>query len=199
MTGKRVAVICHEIVVILRHNAVHWAAKLEMEKKNTMKSTIIAMFIVLVLMIVVPMLLLGDGDFIPNFGFGGGTADSGDEIEELRDKAPKNIKEVVTDKKVEVYKWKDENGVMQFSSTPPFEGGDSEMITLSPDTNIIDAIKIPAEEQKAEARPEVFSVGSPYSPDGMKKMIDGSKDATEAVNQRQTEQEKILQDILKQK
>ena len=164
-----------------------------------MKSTIIAMFIVLVLMIVVPMLLLGDGDFIPNFGFGGGTADSGDEIEELRDKAPKNIKEVVTDKKVEVYKWKDENGVMQFSSTPPFEGGDSEMITLSPDTNIIDAIKIPAEEQKAEARPEVFSVGSPYSPDGMKKMIDGSKDATEAVNQRQTEQEKILQDILKQK
>ena len=162
-----------------------------------MKSTIISMFIVLIVMITVPMFLLGDGDFAQKFGFGGGG--SGNEIEDLRAKAPKNVKEVVTDKKVEIYKWVDEHGVTQFSNTPPFEGGESEKIVLSPDINVMDAIKIPEEEQKVAAKPEVFSLGSPYSPDGMKKMIDDSQDVKETLNQRQAEQEKILQDILNQK
>lgn len=161
-----------------------------------MKSTIISMFIVLIVMITVPMFLFGDGDFAQKFGFGGG---NGNVTEDLRDKAPKNIKAVVTDKKVEIYKWVDEHGVTQFSNTPPFEGGESEKIVLSPDTNVIDAIKIPEKEQKEAGGPTVFSLASPYSPGGMKKMIDDSQDIKEKLNQRQAEQDKMLQDLLKQK
>ena len=165
-----------------------------------MKSTIISMFIVLIMMIAVPVFLLGDSDFAQKFGFGDDRSGSGDEIEDLRTKTPKNIKEVVTDKRVEVYKWKDEHGVMQFSSTPPFEGGDSEVMVLSPDTNVIDAVKIPEEEEQEEVtKPEVYSLDSPYTPDGMKKMIDDSKDLKETLNQRQTEQDEFLKDLLKQK
>jgi hypothetical protein len=153
-----------------------------------MKSTIITMFIVLILMIAVPMFLLSDDDFAQKFGFGGGSVDAN---------APKNIKKVVTDERVEVYKWEDEYGVMQFSNKPPFEGGDSEMIVLTPDINVIDAIKIPEKEQEEAARPGVISLGSPYSPDGMKKMIDDSKEVTETLDQRQAEQEKVLQDLFK--
>ena len=159
-----------------------------------MKSTIISMFIVLVLMIAIPLILVKT-DLAQQFGFGGR---NGAEGEDLQDRAPKNVKAVVTDQKVEVYRWKDEDGVMQFSNTPPFEGGDFEKVVLSPNTNVIDAIKVPEEEQVEEGGPEVFSVGSPYTPDGMKKMIDDSQDVKEAVNQRQADQEKILQDILGQ-
>ena len=72
-------------------------------------------------------------------------------------------------------------------------------IVLSPDINVMDAIKISEEEQKEAGGPKVFSLASPYSPDGVKKMIDDSQDVKEKLNQRQAEQEKMLQDILKQK
>ena len=160
-----------------------------------MKSTIISMFIVLVLMIAVPLILIKT-DLAQQFGFGGGNGADG---EDLQDRAPKNVKAVVTDQKVEVYRWKDEQGVMQFSNTPPLEGGEYEIVVLSPDTNVIDAIKIPEKEPAEESEPKIFSVGSPYSPDGMKDMIDGSEDVKESLNQRQLDQEKILQDILNHK
>ncbi|MCK5002088.1 MAG: DUF4124 domain-containing protein [Gammaproteobacteria bacterium] len=153
-----------------------------------MKSTIISMFIVLILMIAVPMFLLSDADFAQKFGFGGGSGDAN---------APKNIKKVVTDERVEVYKWVDEYGVMQFSNKPPLDDRDSEKIVLTPDINVIDAIEIPEEVQEEAAKPGVFSLGSPYSPDGMKKMVDDSKEVKEQLNQRQAEQEKVLQDLFK--
>ena len=68
-----------------------------------MKSTIISMFIVLIVLITIPMFLFGDGDLAQKFGFGAGGA-----AENLRDKTPKNIRALVTDKDVEVYKWKNE-------------------------------------------------------------------------------------------
>ena len=161
-----------------------------------MKSTIISMFIVMTLLIAIPVFLLGDGDFAKNFNFGTGSA--GDEIEDLQEKAPKNVQAVVTDKKIEIYKWVDEYGVMQFSNTPPFGGDKFEKMVLSPDTNIMDAIKIPEKEEEAEAEQQIFSVGNPYSPDGMKKMIDDSENIKENLNLRQAEQESFLQDILNQ-
>jgi len=160
-----------------------------------MKSTIISMFIVMALLIAIPVFLLGEGDFAKNFNFGTGST-SDDEIEDLQEKAPKNVQAVVTDKKIEVYKWVDEYGVMQFSNTPPFEGDKFEMMVLSPDINIVDAIKIPEEEQEAEAQPQVFNLGHPYSPEGMKKMIDDTENIRETLNQRQVEQESFLQGIL---
>jgi len=155
------------------------------------------MFIVLIVLITVPMFLLSDSDFAKNFGLGGD--DGIDAKEDLQANVPKNIKAVVTDKEVEVYKWADEHGVMQFSSVPPQEGEDSEKIVLSPDTNVVDAFKIPEKEQEEVAEPRVYSLSSPYTPGGMKKMVEDSKDLQETLNQRQADQDKMMQDLFKQK
>ncbi|MCW8922180.1 MAG: DUF4124 domain-containing protein [Gammaproteobacteria bacterium] len=162
-----------------------------------MKSTIISMAIVLVVLMVVPFFLLKNGDLLEKFGFGGES--SGDSIKELKAKVPKNVQTVTSKERIEIYKWVDEHGVTQFSHTPPLEGASFEKMELSPNTNVIDAFKTPEKEQEEVAKPDVFSVGSPYSPDGMKKMIDDSQSVQETLNQRQVDQEKILQDLLKRK
>ena len=154
-----------------------------------MKSTIISMFIILIVMIVVPMILLNDDDFTGKFDFGGGS--------DLRAKTPKNVKPAATDKKIEIYKWADEHGVMQFSNAPPAEGGESEMMVLLPDTNVMDAIEIPEVEPEVIGKPQVYSLGSPYSPGGVKDLVDESKDMQEMLEQRQADQDKMIKDMFK--
>lgn len=162
-----------------------------------MKSTIISMIIVLILMIVVPMVLFGDNEIAKKFGFG--VSSKNDVKEDLQDKAPKNIQTVVTDKKVEVYKWADKHGVIQFSNEPPQDGSESEKMVLSPNTNVLDAIKITKKEPEKAAKSQVISLGSPYSPGGMKKMVDDSTNLQDQLNQRQTDQDKMIQDMFPQK
>ncbi|MDH5387309.1 MAG: DUF4124 domain-containing protein [Gammaproteobacteria bacterium] len=159
-----------------------------------MKSTIISMFIVLIVMITLPMYLLNDDDFVQKLGRIWGNGDG--VTTDAQANGPKNVKMVVTDKKVEVYKWPDEHGVIQFSNVPP-EGLDSELLVLSPETNVMDAIKIPEKEPELIGMPKVTSLGSPYSPAGMKKLVDESIEMQETLNQRQADQEKMIQDIFK--
>jgi hypothetical protein len=162
-----------------------------------MKSTIISMFIVLIVMITLPMFLFGNGDLAQKFGFGNG-ADSAEMFESLRAKAPKNIQPAVTDEKVDIYKWVDEHGVTQFSNRPPEKSSESEKIVLSPNTNVISAIKIPEKESKVAASPQVHSLSSPYSPGGMKKMVDEASGMQEKLDQRKLEQDKALQGLFPQ-
>lgn len=157
-----------------------------------MKSTIISMIIVLIVMAGVPLLFLGDGNIAEKLGFGG----SGNKAAAPA-KLPKNIKTVVTDKKVEVYTWVNEHGIKQFSNTPPPEGGASEKMVLSPDTNIVDGFKAPVKETEVASRPKVFSVGNPYTPGGMKEVIDNTMDVRESMNQRQADQDKMMEDLFK--
>lgn len=161
-----------------------------------MKSTIISMFIVLIVMITLPMILFGNGDLAQKFGFGSGGA--GETIEDLRDKAPKNMRAVVTDEKVEVYKWVDEYGVTQFSSRPPAMVSEAQKIVLSPEINVISAIKVPEKEPEAAAGPQVHSLSSPYSPGGMKKILDEATGMQEKLDQRRLEQDKALQGLFPQ-
>lgn len=160
-----------------------------------MKSTIISMIIVLVVMAAVPMIFLGEGNFAEQLGFGGF---GNKENTNTPAKLPENVKAVVTDRRVEVYTWFDEHGVKQFSNTPPPDGGESEKIVLSPDTNVIDAIKIPEEETEVASGSKVYSIGNPYTPGGMKKVIDDTMDARESLDQRRADQEKMMQEIFKQ-
>ncbi len=161
-----------------------------------MKSTIISMFIVLIVMITLPMILFENGDLAQKFGFGNGGAD--ETIEDLRDKAPRNIQAVVTDEKVEVYKWVDEHGVTQFSNRPPETSSKSEKIVLSPDINVISAIKVPEKEPEVAAGPQVNSLSSPYSPGGMKNILDEASGMQEKLDQRRLDQDKALQGLFQQ-
>lgn len=158
-----------------------------------MKSTIVSMLIVLVVLAVVPMIFMGDNDLMSGF-FGSG--DGKESIASLKAKAPKNLSNVTTDKKVKVYKWVDENGVMQFSQTPPDLGGEHESMTLKPDTNLMKAFKAPEQEEQQAMAPKVFKTRSPYTPGGMKDMLNQTSDITDKLNQQQADQQKMLQEIM---
>ncbi len=158
-----------------------------------MKSTIISMIIVLCVLAVVPLFLFGDHDLLARLGLGG----SGDS--DLRLKVPKNLTSVTTDKKVQVYKWRDQYGVMQFTNTPPPESQQAEMLELTPNTNIVKAIEIPPDEdEQKSSRPKVMTTGSPYTPGGMKDLLDSTADLKDSLNEKQLEQQQFLEQIMGQ-
>jgi hypothetical protein len=154
-----------------------------------MKSTLISMVIVLCVLAVVPMFLFGDKDLLAKFGLG-----PKDELSELRAKAPKNFTSVTTDKKVTVYKWRDEHGVMQFSNTPP-DGGAADKVELLPDANVVKAIKMPEAEPEKKSGPVVMSIRNPYTPGGIKDMIDNTSQLKDTLNQQQMEQQKMMEQM----
>ena len=155
----------------------------------------VSIWVILLLMMVAPLVFLDTGDGFMK-GLGSGDSDS---AEQLKAKAPKDVKTVVTDEKVEIYKWHDRYGVPQFAEKPPADGSEVEIMVLSPSTNVIDAIKIPGEEDKAEQKPNVISLGSPYSPQGMKDIVNDSLQLKEQASEQQAGQEKMIEELLQQK
>lgn len=157
-----------------------------------MKSTIISMLIVLCIMVAAPLVLLGDNGLLARYGidlFG---------EPDLRAKAPRNITNVTTDKKVQVYKWRDEHGVMQFTNTPPPATRQAEMVELVPNTNIVKAIEIPAQEpDKQRSGPRVMTTGSPYTPGGMKDLLDTTSSLAEGISDKQLQQQELMEQIMR--
>ena len=155
-----------------------------------MKSTIISMVIVLCVLAVIPMFLIGDNNILDRFGLGAFNA------AEAPPKLPKNITNVTTDEKVQVYRWRDEHGVMQFTNTPPPETREAELVELVPDTNIVKAIEVPEEEPvRKRSGPSVTTLGNPYTPGGMKDLLDATSSLTEDLSQKQMEQQKLMDQI----
>jgi len=156
-----------------------------------MKFKIFKMLIIFGMILAVPLIYMGRFDpmaFMES-GFSGGMS----EFDDLKAKAPKNITNVVTDEKVKVYKWRDKNGLMQFSNSPP-PAGEVEQIELNPNENIVQAVKVPVEEveQKQTAAVERPNV---YSPKGMKKVMDDVKNVEKLMQQRSEDQQKMLGDM----
>ena len=156
-----------------------------------MKATILSMIIVLCVLATIPALLIGDRSILARFGL-----DKFAETEQAPT-PPKNLTTVTTDKQVQVYKWRDENGVMQFTSAPPLESEQVEVVELRPDTNIIQAIKVPEEEPETRrSGPKVMTVGNPYTPGGMKDLLESTTSIAEDMNQKQMEHQELLNQIM---
>ena len=156
-----------------------------------MKATIISMIIVLCMLAVIPMFMIGDNNILAHFDLG--RFGVGDEAP----KTPENITHVRTNENVQVYRWRDENGVMQFANTPPLDPGQAEMVELRPDTNIVKAIEVPEEEdEKQAARPRVVTVGNPYTPSGMKDLLDTTSTLAEDMSEQQMEHQQLMNQIL---
>jgi hypothetical protein len=156
-----------------------------------MKSTIISMIIVLCVLATIPMLLLNDGS--PLAGFGLNVFSGSDE----HAKAPKNLTSVTTDEKVQVYKWRDQYGVMQFTNTPPPQTQQAELVELTPNTNIIKAVEVPEEEpEQKRSGPNVMMTGNPYTPGGMKDLLDNTSSLATDMNQKQMEQQQLMEQIM---
>jgi hypothetical protein len=109
-------------------------------------------------------------------------------------KLPTNIRTVTTDKTVQMYKWRDASGVMQFSSTPPPDGN-AQIMQLTPNLSTMQAVKPRPEEEIASAPAASPMPASPYTPGGMKKLMDQAGAVKQLMEQQQAQQQKSLEQI----
>ena len=155
-----------------------------------MKLKILSMLITLGVLSAIPMIYSGKFDPMSYItGTGSGTS----EFAKLKAKAPKNLSNVVTDKKVELYKWRDKNGVMQFSNTPPPTVANAEHVVLNPDKNLIQAVKIPLKEKTKQAANT--EMPNPYSIKGMKKVMNDARGVEEVLQKRHEKQQKMMNNL----
>ncbi len=95
-----------------------------------------------------------------------------------------------------VYKWVDENGVTQYSSEPPPEQAKAEVMTLDPNTNVIQGLELKEEENTENANPKVaVPDGNIYSPENIKKIMDDTKNVQNLLDDRFKNQQKALDDL----
>lgn len=152
---------------------------------DIMKFKIFSMLFILGVLSVLPMIYMGHNPLSIFSGFG-----NQNEIAKLKAKAPKNLTNVVTDEKVQLYKWRDEHGVMQFSNTPPPATANAEKVELNPNKNLVQAINVPEPvEQKPSFQTET---PNPYSVQGMKKVMDDARGVEELLRNRHEQQQKML-------
>lgn len=151
------------------------------------------MLVIIGILIAMPMIYMGKFD--PLAFFDSGVSNGMAEFEALKAKAPKGLSSVVSDKKVQVYKWRDENGVMQFSNTPPPSDRGAEQVVLDPNSNLVKAIKIPEKEKQEPKAVARIEKPNPYSIKGMKKVMDDAKGVEALLKKRQEEQLKMLDGI----
>lgn len=154
-----------------------------------MKKLFVKLVILVGILLTVPYYMLG-GAGLPDF-----LKDLLPSQKPQKMAVPENLSSVVTDKEVTVYKWVDEQGHVNFSSTPPI-GKQAEVKQLSPETNVLQAIKLPEKEEEQEAGPRVTKVGeglhNPYTKEGVEKLIDDAQNVKDMLNQRNDMQQEML-------
>lgn len=125
----------------------------------------------------------------------GGLIDMGSGKTQL--KVPENVKAVTTDRDVEVYKWRDEKGVMHFGESPPQINSDVEKIELKTNTNVMKSVKL-AEEKAVDSGSEIkqVSVDNPYSPQGVSDLMNQTKDLANSLNKQQADQKKMMDSMI---
>lgn len=164
-----------------------------------MKLKLILISIMLLVLSVVPMIYMGKIDPMAFFGSTGSMASS--EFKKLAAKAPKNLTSVVSNQKVQVYKWRDESGVLQFSNTPPVGNKNAEQVILDPNSNLMQAVKIPVKESsesasiagnQASKATAQTKLDSPYSIKGMKKTMKDARNVENMLQQRHEQQQNVL-------
>ena len=156
-----------------------------------MKFKIFTMLVTLGILSVVPMIYMGKFD--PMAFFDSSLSKGVSEFKDLKAKVPNSLTSGVTDKKVQIYKWRDKNGIMQFSNTPPPTVTNAESVLVDPNNNLVKAIKIPEKEEPKEV--VKTESPSPYSVKGMKKVMNDAKGVEALLQKRQEEQQKMMNNL----
>lgn len=108
-----------------------------------------------------------------------------------------NLGNALRDEDVTVYQWTDEQGVTHYGSTPPTGQGSYQVKQIQANANLMQAHKSPAEEEEADTQgPKVAKVGTLYTPEGVKGMMDDASQLQEQMNKRVEEQEKMMQELM---
>ncbi|MBQ60897.1 MAG: hypothetical protein CMQ19_02365 [Gammaproteobacteria bacterium] len=84
-----------------------------------------------------------------------------------------------------IYKWKDENGVWQFSNSPVDESG-AEVLELDGQINTVQAFVAPVQEEKKK-KPAVIPGVSTVSPQQAGGLMDTVKNLQETIDQRKSD------------
>ena len=96
-----------------------------------------------------------------------------------------------------VYKWRDTDGSLQFTSEPPPPGLEYVVKEIDPNVNVIPAVSMPTEENTvettAEASPpapasmeEEQGLDNPYDPDTINKLFEDANNLKQKLEQRFT-------------
>mgnify|MGYP001134844491 CR=1 FL=1 len=159
-----------------------------------MKFKIFSMLLILGVLSALPLIYTGKLNPVAMMGGDFSMKSAGDETARLKVQAPKNLTNVTTDEKVQMYRWRDEYGVMQYSNTPPAQMQNAERIELDPNHNVIEATKVPEVEvtPTQTSQPEI---NSPYSVSGMKQAVEDAKAVQDILNQRAEEQKRVLDNL----
>jgi len=174
-----------------------------------MKLSIFGMLFVLVMLAVGPLVYFNGGDEYLKGLFSSPSPAKKANFELNKDVvyAP-----VTTDRKVKVFKWKDENGVWQFGNAPPPGLAGVETMTLQPDMNIMKSFEVPGqtatanndrsktgllslrktvEDAKKKGKRDDDGVGisqesldNPYAPDSISELMNSSKNIQKMLNTR---------------
>lgn len=111
--------------------------------------------------------------------FSGFSSDISINTPEVSDLLPKG--------KDRVYKWTDENGVVQYSSEAP-QGAETETMTIDPNTNVIQGLRPAAKKEAPQATSPPAQAqlpqGSIYNPENIRQLIDDAKNVQTTLNQR---------------
>jgi len=135
-------------------------------------------------------MLNGGAGGIMFFGTGSGSGDAPKGIEDLGN--------AILDEDVTVYQWTDAQGVTHYGGTPPTGQGEYAKKEIRANTNVVQAHKIAEEEEEEEPeqRSRMAKVGSVYSPEGIKDLMDDTTNLKDELNQRAADQEKLMESIL---
>lgn len=153
------------------------------------------MLVMLGILSVTPMIYMGKFD--PMALLNSTLSSAQTEADSLKDNLPGRLTNVVGGnayvETVRVYKWRDANGVMQFSNTAPTDA-QAEQVMLDPNTNLVQAVTVKVE---VEPKPEQAQakMPKPYSVKSMKKVMDDAKGVEDMLQQRFEEQQKMLNNI----
>lgn len=114
--------------------------------------------------------------------------------------APKGVSglgNAVVQKDITVYQWVDSDGITHFGGTQPTGQGAYTKKEIHANTNLLNAYKAPKKEtRKSDNKSRVARVGSLYSPEGIKNLMDDTKNTSKQAENRMSEQEKLLNDLM---
>ena len=107
-----------------------------------------------------------------------------------------NVSDAVTEpEEVTVYQWTDEHGVTHFGGIPPTGQGAYETKEIRANANVLQRVKTPQEEEEEKQASQVSKVGNPYSPEGVKNLIDDAKDIQKQMDERKSATDEILNNL----
>lgn len=96
-----------------------------------------------------------------------------------------------------VYKWKDLEGNIHYTSEPPDNADNivAEKLEVDPNTNLIQGIDVPEESEQAEAIQAPSPKISTPTPQGAQKLIEDARNVQTLLDERYREQQRAIGDL----